>query len=142
MYVMYIEFRFALTGIIVLLALGFFTPYLSYIPTPALGAIVICAVIHFIEHEEALHIWKTKRKRLKNNFIKRSLGTMNNNHNIIILIFSRARHAASDDHVLFLPVHWPGMGISGWSCLKPSYATGSGFKPSRSGAEVQGKQSI
>ncbi len=51
-----------MTGTIVLLALGFFTPYLSFIPTPALGAIVICAVIHFIEHEEAVHVWKTKSK--------------------------------------------------------------------------------
>ncbi|CAG0918802.1 unnamed protein product [Notodromas monacha] len=49
------------TGSVVMLALAFFTPYMGYIPSPALGAVVICAVLHFIEYEEAIHIWKTKR---------------------------------------------------------------------------------
>ncbi|CAG0918803.1 unnamed protein product [Notodromas monacha] len=48
-------------GTIVLLSLAFLTPYVGYIPLPALGAIVICAVLHFIEYKEAMDVWKTKR---------------------------------------------------------------------------------
>jgi MFS superfamily sulfate permease-like transporter len=52
-----------LTGMIVISALLFFTPYLKYIPKPALAAIVVCAVVHMIEYEEAIHIWRTKSIR-------------------------------------------------------------------------------
>jgi sodium-independent sulfate anion transporter 11 len=50
------------SGMIVISALLFFTPYLKYIPKPALAAIVVCAVVHMIEYEEAIHIWRTKKR--------------------------------------------------------------------------------
>ncbi|CAG0917223.1 unnamed protein product [Notodromas monacha] len=49
------------TGVIVLLALGFLTPYFEFIPRAALAAIIVCAVIYMIEIEEAIHVWRTKK---------------------------------------------------------------------------------
>ncbi|CAG0923781.1 unnamed protein product [Notodromas monacha] len=54
---------------VVLSALLFFTPYMEHIPKPALGAIVVCAVIHMIEYEEIWHIIKTKKRDLVPLFI-------------------------------------------------------------------------
>ncbi|KAK9739693.1 STAS domain [Popillia japonica] len=52
------------TGVLVLLALGFLTPYFAYIPKASLAAIIICAVIFMIEYEVVKPMWRSNRKDL------------------------------------------------------------------------------
>ncbi|XP_067006355.2 sodium-independent sulfate anion transporter [Anabrus simplex] len=52
------------TGILVIFALLFFTPYFSFIPKAALAAIIIAAVIFMVEVHVVIPIWKTKKSDL------------------------------------------------------------------------------
>ncbi|XP_018330805.1 sodium-independent sulfate anion transporter isoform X2 [Agrilus planipennis] len=52
------------TGIMVILALSFLTPYFSYIPKASLSAVIICAVIFMIEYEVVKPMWRSSRKDL------------------------------------------------------------------------------
>ncbi|XP_042867178.1 sodium-independent sulfate anion transporter-like [Penaeus japonicus] len=49
------------TGLLVVLALAFLTPYLQYIPQATLSAVIICAVIFMVEYEMVLPIWRTRK---------------------------------------------------------------------------------
>lgn len=46
------------TGIMVILALTFLTPYFSYMPRATLSSVIICAVLYMIEVTIAKMIWK------------------------------------------------------------------------------------
>uniref|UniRef100_A0A336MYE0 CSON006347 protein n=2 Tax=Culicoides sonorensis TaxID=179676 RepID=A0A336MYE0_CULSO len=52
------------TGILVILALLFFTPYFTFIPKAALGAVIISAVIFMIEFNVITPMWRSKRSDL------------------------------------------------------------------------------
>ncbi|XP_063703592.1 sodium-independent sulfate anion transporter-like [Culicoides brevitarsis] len=52
------------TGVLVILALLFFTPYFTFIPKAALGAVIIAAVIFMIEFNVITPMWKSKRSDL------------------------------------------------------------------------------
>ncbi|XP_071051901.1 sodium-independent sulfate anion transporter-like [Onthophagus taurus] len=52
------------TGIMVLLALSFLTPYFSFIPKTSLAAVIICAVIFMIEYEVVKPMWRSNKKDL------------------------------------------------------------------------------
>lgn len=52
------------TGILVILALLFFTPYFFYIPKAALAAIIIAAVIFMIEARVIKPMWRSKKADL------------------------------------------------------------------------------
>lgn len=49
------------TGLLVVLALAFLTPYFKYIPKATLSAVIICAVIFMVEYETVKPIWKTRQ---------------------------------------------------------------------------------
>lgn len=53
-----------LSGTMVLLALGFLTPYFAFIPKSSLAAVIICAVIFMIEYEVVKPMWRSNRKDL------------------------------------------------------------------------------
>ncbi|XP_066250801.1 sodium-independent sulfate anion transporter-like [Euwallacea similis] len=57
-----------ITGIMVLLALGFLTPYFAYIPKASLGAVIVCAVIFMIEYEVVKPMWRSSKKDLLSAF--------------------------------------------------------------------------
>ncbi|XP_060521275.1 sodium-independent sulfate anion transporter-like isoform X2 [Cylas formicarius] len=57
-------FSGVVTGIMVLLALSFLTPYFTYIPKASLAAVIICAVIFMIEYEVVKPMWQTSKKDL------------------------------------------------------------------------------
>lgn len=74
------------TGIVVIIALKFFTPYLVYIPKAALAAVIIAAVVFMVELHVVKPMWRTKssynriplkKKKIIINTI--SYGTQNNN---------------------------------------------------------------
>lgn len=46
-----------LTGAVVLLALQFLTVAFQFIPAPALGAVIIMAVINLFDWEGIKHVW-------------------------------------------------------------------------------------
>lgn len=48
-------------GIMVLLALSFLTPAFFFIPKATLAAVIICAVLHMLDYEVILPMWRTKR---------------------------------------------------------------------------------
>lgn len=48
------------TGILVLVSLQFFTPYLYYIPKAALAAVIIAAVVFMVELQVIKPMWRTK----------------------------------------------------------------------------------
>lgn len=50
------------TGILVILALLFFTPSFYYIPKSSLAAIIIAAVIFMVEVKVVRPMWRTKSK--------------------------------------------------------------------------------
>ncbi|XP_055617352.1 sodium-independent sulfate anion transporter-like isoform X3 [Toxorhynchites rutilus septentrionalis] len=52
------------TGILVILALLFFTPYFFYIPKAALAAIIIAAVIFMVEVRVVKPMWRSKKSDL------------------------------------------------------------------------------
>jgi len=49
-----------LLGIIVIIALQFFTPYLVYIPKASLAAVIIAAVVFMVELHVVKPMWRTK----------------------------------------------------------------------------------
>ncbi|XP_037787000.1 sodium-independent sulfate anion transporter-like isoform X5 [Penaeus monodon] len=49
------------TGVLVVLALAFLTPYFRYIPKATLSAVIICAVIFMVEYEMVLPIWRARK---------------------------------------------------------------------------------
>lgn len=49
-----------ITGIMVLLALGFLTPAFHYIPISTLAAMIICAVMNMVDYEIVLPLWRIK----------------------------------------------------------------------------------
>ncbi|XP_050298002.1 sodium-independent sulfate anion transporter [Anthonomus grandis grandis] len=57
-----------ITGIMVLLALSFLTPYFAYIPKASLGAVIVCAVIFMIEYEVVKPMWRSSKKDLLSAF--------------------------------------------------------------------------
>ena len=50
------------TGIIVILALLFFTPYFFYIPRATLAGVIIAAVVFMIEVKVVKPMWRSKSK--------------------------------------------------------------------------------
>lgn len=50
-----------ITGIMVLLALSFLTPSFYFIPKATLAAVIICAVIHMVDYEIFLPMWRSRR---------------------------------------------------------------------------------
>lgn len=56
------------TAILVILALGFLTPYFAYIPKASLGAVIISAVIFMIEYEIVKPMWRSSKKDLISTF--------------------------------------------------------------------------
>lgn len=52
------------TGVLVLLALSFLTPFFAFIPKASLAAVIICAVIYMIEYEVVKPMWRSSRKDL------------------------------------------------------------------------------
>ena len=50
------------TGLIVILALLFFTPYFFYIPRATLAAVIIAAVVFMIEVKVVKPMWRSKSK--------------------------------------------------------------------------------
>lgn len=57
------------TGILVIVALLFFTPYFYFIPKAALAAIIIAAVIFMVEVKVVKPMWRTKSNFLNTNLI-------------------------------------------------------------------------
>lgn len=57
------------TGVLVLLALGFLTPYFAFIPKASLAAVIISAVIFMIEYEVVKPMWKSNKKDLIPTFV-------------------------------------------------------------------------
>ena len=51
-----------ITGILIILTCAFLTPYFAFIPTAALSAVIICAMIFTIDVEILLPIWKSKSR--------------------------------------------------------------------------------
>lgn len=51
------------TGILVILALLFFTPYFYYIPKATLAGIIIAAVIFMVEVKVVKPMWRSKSKQ-------------------------------------------------------------------------------
>ncbi|KAH1023681.1 hypothetical protein HUJ05_003292 [Dendroctonus ponderosae] len=49
------------TGIMVIMAFTFLTPYFSYIPKPALAAVIICAVVVMVDISITKSIWEGNR---------------------------------------------------------------------------------
>ena len=50
------------TGCVILLACAFLTPHFAYIPTAALAAVIISAMIFTIDIEILLPMWRAKSK--------------------------------------------------------------------------------
>ncbi|XP_064092367.1 sodium-independent sulfate anion transporter-like [Macrobrachium nipponense] len=50
-----------ITGIMVLLALWFLTPTFYFIPRATLAAVIICAVLHMVDYEIIMPLWRSKR---------------------------------------------------------------------------------
>lgn len=48
------------TGLLVIIALLFFTPYFYYIPKTSLAAIIIAAVVFMVEVKVVKPMWRTK----------------------------------------------------------------------------------
>ena len=56
------------TGLIIIAACAFLTPHFAYIPTSALSAVIISAMIFTIEVEILLPLWKSKSNYFFNFF--------------------------------------------------------------------------
>ncbi|XP_046393933.1 sodium-independent sulfate anion transporter-like [Ischnura elegans] len=52
------------TGVMVLLALSFLTPYFYYIPKATLASVIICAVIFMVEVDKIKPMWRTNKRDL------------------------------------------------------------------------------
>ena len=55
-----------LTGVLVLLALGFLMPSLAYIPKAILASVIIMSVIFMVELEELKPMWKSRSTSVSN----------------------------------------------------------------------------
>jgi sodium-independent sulfate anion transporter 11 len=55
-----------LTGVLVLLALGFLMPSLAYIPKAILASVIITSVIFMVELEELKPMWKSRSTSVSN----------------------------------------------------------------------------
>lgn len=53
------------TGVLVLIALLFFTPYFYYVPKSALAAVIVAAVVFMVEVKVVKPMWRTKSKDLQ-----------------------------------------------------------------------------
>ncbi|CAG9767312.1 unnamed protein product [Ceutorhynchus assimilis] len=62
------SFGGVITGVMVLLALAFLTPYFAYIPKASLGSVIVCAVIFMIEYEVIKPMWRSSKKDLVSAF--------------------------------------------------------------------------
>lgn len=49
-----------LTGVMVMLAIGFLTDTFQYIPKATLAAVIITAMIYMVEFDTAIVIWRTR----------------------------------------------------------------------------------
>lgn len=54
------------TGILVLLSLGFLTDSFQFIPKTTLAAVIICAMIGMVDKKEIKDIWRSKRMKMRN----------------------------------------------------------------------------
>lgn len=54
-----------LTGVMVMLAIGFLTGTFQYIPKATLAAVIITAMIYMVEFDTGLVIWRTRSKSIK-----------------------------------------------------------------------------
>lgn len=54
---------YLLSGILVLLSIGFLTPSFYYIPKASLAAVIISAVMFMIEYEAIPIMWRINSKR-------------------------------------------------------------------------------
>ncbi|KAK8742604.1 hypothetical protein OTU49_001984, partial [Cherax quadricarinatus] len=52
------------TGVMVLLSLAFLTPYFTYIPKSTLAAVIMSAVVHLIDYEILVPLWRSKKSDL------------------------------------------------------------------------------
>lgn len=52
------------TGLLVILALGFLTDIFYYIPKASLAAVIICAMIYLVHYESFILTWKSKKTDL------------------------------------------------------------------------------
>ncbi|CAH0563579.1 unnamed protein product [Brassicogethes aeneus] len=57
-----------ITGLMVLLALTFLTPYFAFIPKASLAAVIISAVVFMIEYEVVKPMWRSSKKDLISTF--------------------------------------------------------------------------
>jgi hypothetical protein len=88
------------TGILVILALLFFTPYFYYIPKSTLAAIIIAAVIFMVEVKVVKPMWRTKSNSNSsqgNNksliyFHRKRLDSRRGNLHRLLGVASRVRH--------------------------------------------------
>jgi len=53
------------TGVLVILALQFLTPYFYYIPNASLAAVIVCAVIFTVDFAILKPMWRSKRKLME-----------------------------------------------------------------------------
>lgn len=54
------------TGVLVLLSLGFLTDSFQFIPKTTLAAVIICAMIGMVDKKEIKDIWRSKRMKIDN----------------------------------------------------------------------------
>lgn len=52
-----------LTGVMVMLAIGFLTGTFQYIPKATLAGVIITAMIYMVEFDTGLVIWRTRRMK-------------------------------------------------------------------------------
>lgn len=87
------------TGILVLLSLGFLTESFRFIPKTTLAAVIICAMIGMVDLEEIREIWRSKRMFTQRT--SRSNTGLTRSNNLICKFFrfspSRCRY-----HTIFL----------------------------------------
>jgi sodium-independent sulfate anion transporter 11 len=55
----------AVTGLMVILALQFLTPYFAYIPKASLAAIISGSVIFMVDPKIILPLWRSKSKAIR-----------------------------------------------------------------------------
>ena len=51
-----------MTGVLVIMALQFLTPYFFYIPKAALASVIVCAVIFTVDFGILRPMWRSKRE--------------------------------------------------------------------------------
>lgn len=115
-----------LTGLMVLLALSFLTPYFAFIPKASLAAVIISAVIFMIEYEVLKPMWRSSKKDLVSAFatfifcliIGVEFGILIGVAiNIVFLLYPSARPS----------VHVDKAKVSGLKCTRVEFKFFSGF---------------